>query len=86
MQSPLVGVTFINAIIFGTYGNVLRRLPEDNSRSRFIAGAIAGTCQSGVACPMEVGLVALMIQIYQIIISANLAVKNKTKHCIIIYT
>ncbi|RDD44895.1 Mitochondrial basic amino acids transporter [Trichoplax sp. H2] len=53
MQSPLVGVTFINAIIFGTYGNILRRLPDDNSRSRFIAGSIAGTFQSGVACPME---------------------------------
>lgn len=40
ISSPLAGLAFINAIVFGVYGNTLKSLGEngDAIRSHFIAG------------------------------------------------
>lgn len=64
MTSPLAGVAFINALIFGVYGNVQRSLPFPESlQSIFVAGATAGLSQSFICCPME--LVKLRMQIQE---------------------
>jgi solute carrier family 25 carnitine/acylcarnitine transporter 20/29 len=48
MSSPLAGVAAINAITFGVYGNVLRRLEDPASVSSVVtAGAAAGLIQVG---------------------------------------
>ncbi|XP_022917808.2 mitochondrial basic amino acids transporter-like [Onthophagus taurus] len=54
MSSPLVGVSGINAIIFGVYGITQRYISQDNSIfSHFIAGGMAGFCQSILTGPVE---------------------------------
>jgi solute carrier family 25 carnitine/acylcarnitine transporter 20/29 len=46
MSSPLAGVAAINAITFGVYGNVLRRMEDPTSvTSVMTAGAAAGLIQ-----------------------------------------
>ncbi len=48
MASPLVGVAAINAVGFGVYGNVQRRLPDpDSIGSAAVAGMVAGFAQVG---------------------------------------
>ncbi|KTF83775.1 hypothetical protein cypCar_00045362, partial [Cyprinus carpio] len=37
--SPMMGLTFINAIVFGVQGNTMRRLGEDTPMNQFLAGA-----------------------------------------------
>lgn len=40
---PLAGVAVVNAIVFGVYGNTLRRLSNpDSLTSQYLAGATAG--------------------------------------------
>eukprot|EP00058_Branchiostoma_floridae_P020005 XP_002605495.1 hypothetical protein BRAFLDRAFT_92916 [Branchiostoma floridae] len=53
MTSPLVGLTFINAITFGVHGNVHRTLGEGRLLNTFLAGAAAGAVSSIVCSPME---------------------------------
>ncbi|XP_019622490.1 PREDICTED: mitochondrial basic amino acids transporter-like [Branchiostoma belcheri] len=53
MTSPLIGLTFINAIVFGVHGNLLRTLGEGRLLNTFLAGAAAGAVQSVVCSPME---------------------------------
>jgi hypothetical protein len=46
MMSPLFGVAAINAVGFGVYGNVQRRLPDpDSIGSAAVAGMTAGFVQ-----------------------------------------
>ena len=62
MASPMAGVAFINALIFGVYGNVQRRLDDPTSLgAHAVAGAVAGLSQAVVASPME--LVKTRIQV-----------------------
>lgn len=43
LSSPMVGVAAINAIVFGMYGFIQRRMPNPKSLSSvFVAGAAAG--------------------------------------------
>ena len=51
--SPMMGLTFINAIVFGVQGNAMRRLAKDTPLNQFLAGASAGTIQCVICCPME---------------------------------
>ncbi|XP_046962746.1 mitochondrial basic amino acids transporter-like [Vanessa cardui] len=52
--APLGGVAGINAIVFGTYGNTKRMLPNpDSLMSYAIAGGAAGTLQSFACAPVE---------------------------------
>lgn len=78
MTSPLAGVAFINALIFGVYGNIQRRLPDPNSlQTVALAGAIAGVAQSIICCPME--LVKLRMQIQDDMIKqSSLSPRTKT--------
>ena len=46
LSSPLIGVSFINAIGFGVYGNVLRQLEDPTSiQSVAVAGMASGLIQ-----------------------------------------
>jgi len=62
MASPLVGLTFINAIVFGVQGNVLRKFEKPTILSNFIAGATAGGLQCIICCPMELAKTRVQIQ------------------------
>uniref|UniRef100_A0A1B6DEN6 Mitochondrial basic amino acids transporter n=2 Tax=Clastoptera arizonana TaxID=38151 RepID=A0A1B6DEN6_9HEMI len=63
MSSPMAGVAVVNAVVFGVYGNVQRKLPDPESlKSYFIAGACAGLGQSVIASPMEMVKTRLQIQ------------------------
>jgi solute carrier family 25 carnitine/acylcarnitine transporter 20/29 len=49
LSSPLYGLTFINAIVFGVYGNAIRVLgDEHNLKHEFLAGSVSQDymCQS----------------------------------------
>ncbi|KAI9565283.1 hypothetical protein GHT06_009068 [Daphnia sinensis] len=63
MSSPMASVAVINAMIFGVYGNVQRRLSEPESlRSHALAGSVAGLVQSFVCSPMELVKTRIQIQ------------------------
>lgn len=54
MSSPIIGVSLINAVIFGVYGETQRHIPDPNSlTSCFISGAIAGFAQSPICSLIE---------------------------------
>lgn len=64
ISSPLAGLAFINAIVFGVYGNTLKALGEngDAIRSHFIAGSMAGAAQCAICSPMELAKLRLQLQ------------------------
>lgn len=63
MSSPMAGVAVVNAIVFGVYGNIQRKLPDpDAVSSHFIAGSSAGFAQSFVCSPMELAKTRLQLQ------------------------
>ena len=63
MSSPMAGVAVINALIFGVYGNVQRRLADpDSLQSHAFAGAVAGFSQSVISSPMELVKTRIQIQ------------------------
>lgn len=63
MSSPLGGVAFVNAIVFGVYGNVQRITDNPESlKSHFLAGSAAGLIQSFVCSPMELAKTRLQLQ------------------------
>lgn len=61
MLSPMAGIGFINAIIFGVQANVFRVL-EPGLSGQCISGAVAGAVQSIVCCPMELAKTRVQIQ------------------------
>ncbi|XP_011309823.1 mitochondrial basic amino acids transporter-like [Fopius arisanus] len=63
MTSPMAGVAFINALIFGAYGEAQRHSsrPDDLS-THFLAGAAAGLVQSPVAAPLELTKTRMQLQ------------------------
>ncbi|XP_032804030.1 mitochondrial basic amino acids transporter [Petromyzon marinus] len=60
--SPMMGLTFINAIVFGVQGNAMRRLGQDSPRNQFLAGSAAGVIQCVIACPMELAKTRMQLQ------------------------
>lgn len=63
IASPVAGVAFVNAVIFGVYGNVQRHHPEpDSLRAHFLAGSTAGLAQSIICSPMELVKTRLQLQ------------------------
>ena len=60
--SPMMGLTFINAIVFGVQGNAMRSLGRDTPMNQFLAGAAAGAIQSVICCPMELAKTRLQMQ------------------------
>lgn len=67
LSSPLAGVAFINAIVFGVYGNAQRLSANPNSyKTHFLAGATAGLIQSLICSPMELAKTRLQLQTNQL--------------------
>lgn len=62
LGSPLMGLTFINALVFGVQGNTLRALGQDTPLHQFLAGAAAGAIQCVICCPMELAKTRLQVQ------------------------
>ncbi|XP_077989643.1 mitochondrial basic amino acids transporter-like [Glandiceps talaboti] len=62
LLSPLAGLGFINAIIFGVQANTLRVLGDQTLSSHMIAGSAAGGVQCIIACPMELAKVRMQLQ------------------------
>jgi len=63
ISSPMAGVTAVNAILFGVYGNVQRNMPNPDSLvSVFLAGSTAGILQAVVCSPMELAKTRLQLQ------------------------
>ncbi|KAG5857502.1 hypothetical protein ANANG_G00020130 [Anguilla anguilla] len=60
--SPMMGLTFINAIVFGVQGNAMRRLGKDTPLNQFLAGAAAGAIQCVICCPMELAKTRMQMQ------------------------
>ncbi|KAJ8982882.1 hypothetical protein NQ317_004312, partial [Molorchus minor] len=62
VTSPLLGVAGINAIVFGVYGNVQRKLSNpDSLASHALAGGTAGLFQSFICSPMELAKSRLQV-------------------------
>ncbi|XP_041661931.1 mitochondrial basic amino acids transporter [Cheilinus undulatus] len=60
--SPMMGLTFINAIVFGVQGNTMRLLGQDTPMNQFLAGAAAGAIQCVICCPMELAKTRMQMQ------------------------
>ncbi|KAG7248735.1 hypothetical protein CRUP_005530, partial [Coryphaenoides rupestris] len=60
--SPMMGLTFINAIVFGVHGQAMRMLGRDTPTNQFLAGAAAGAIQSVICCPIELAKTRLQMQ------------------------
>uniref|UniRef100_A0A671LMS9 Mitochondrial basic amino acids transporter n=1 Tax=Sinocyclocheilus anshuiensis TaxID=1608454 RepID=A0A671LMS9_9TELE len=60
--SPMMGLTFINAIVFGMQGNAMRVLGADTPLHQFLAGAAAGFIQCVICCPMELAKTRMQMQ------------------------
>ncbi|KAF7231250.1 mitochondrial basic amino acids transporter isoform X1 [Nothobranchius furzeri] len=60
--SPMMGLAFINAIVFGVQGNAMRLLGKDTPTHQFAAGAAAGTIQCVICCPMELAKTRMQMQ------------------------
>ncbi|XP_077286084.1 mitochondrial basic amino acids transporter-like [Arctopsyche grandis] len=62
VTSPMAGVAFVNAVVFGVYGGVQRRCSEpDSLSSHAIAGAAAGLLQSFICSPVELAKTRLQL-------------------------
>lgn len=67
MSSPMIGVSVINAIVFGVYGNVQRTSSNpDSYMSHFLAGSVAGLAQSIICSPMELAKTQLQLQTHKL--------------------
>ncbi|KOC70144.1 Mitochondrial carnitine/acylcarnitine carrier protein CACL [Habropoda laboriosa] len=63
MSSPVAGVAMVNAIIFGVYGEIQRRIPDSTSLySHFVAGALTGIAQSPISSPIELVKMRMQLQ------------------------
>ncbi|XP_064484642.1 mitochondrial basic amino acids transporter-like [Ornithodoros turicata] len=63
LTSPMAGVAFINAVVFGVYGNVQRQLgTPDSVAVHFASGIAAGTVQSLIGSPIELAKTRLQVQ------------------------
>lgn len=58
----MMGLTFINAIVFGVQGNTMRLLGRDSVTNQFLAGAAAGSIQCIICCPMELAKTRMQMQ------------------------
>lgn len=72
MTFPLLTCGALNSILFGVYGNELRRLQtlcktdaerrDEFAQNVFLAGSTAGLIHSLVACPIELVKIRLQTQ------------------------
>ncbi|OQR70162.1 mitochondrial carnitine/acylcarnitine carrier protein CACL-like [Tropilaelaps mercedesae] len=63
MTSPMAGIPFVNAILFGVYGTTRKLFTDQDSLStHFCAGMVAGGVQSAITSPMELIKTRLQLQ------------------------
>lgn len=63
VSSPLFGLGFINAVVFGVQGNVHRQFEDpDSLKSLFISGGVAGFAQTFICSPMELTKTIIQVQ------------------------
>jgi len=63
LTSPLYGIAFINAIVFGVEGAVHRHMRDKTSLwSHFRSGALAGLAQTVICSPMELAKTRMQVQ------------------------
>ena len=62
MASPLVGLTFVNTLVFGVQGNIMRQYEQPTLFSHFLAGGLAGGLQSFISGPLELGKIRMQVQ------------------------
>lgn len=62
MASPLLGLSFINAIVFGVQAEAMEVLGPETVFTHFISGAFAGTVQSFICSPMELAKIKMQVQ------------------------
>jgi len=74
MSSPLVGLSFINAIVFGVEAQSRKYFGDKSLASHFLSGATAGGVQTIICCPMELAKTQMQIQG----IGTNRTMKYKT--------
>lgn len=60
--SPMMGLTFINTIVFGVQGQTMRLLGQDTPTNQFLAGSAAGAIQCVICCPMELAKTRMQMQ------------------------
>ncbi|XP_074069184.1 mitochondrial basic amino acids transporter isoform X2 [Macrotis lagotis] len=58
----MMGLTFINALVFGVQGNTIRILGKDTPMNQFLAGSAAGAIQCVICCPMELAKTRMQLQ------------------------
>lgn len=77
MSSPLAGLSFVNAIVFGVYGNVQRLCTDPESlQTHALAGGVAGFYQSIICSPMELAKTRMQLE-------DSSPIKHKSSlHCI----
>lgn len=84
VSSPMAGIAFINAIVFGVYGNVQRQFIDATSlTSHFVAGFTAGTVQSFVCSPMELAKTRMQLQSKWKLTSKNLISYRGPLDCLV---
>lgn len=78
MSSPLVGLSFINAIVFGVEAQSRYYFGSTGVLSHFLSGATAGGVQALVCCPMELAKTLMQVQGIGKKSSAKQTLKYKT--------
>jgi len=62
MSAPLIGLGFINALVFGVQAQTSAALGEPTVKNNFLGGAIAGAVQSLLTSPMELAKTQMQVQ------------------------
>lgn len=62
MASPMLSLTFINALVFGVQANVMRLFDTPTLFSHWASGATAGAIQSVIAGPMELAKIRMQME------------------------
>ena len=62
MSSPLIGVSFINGLVFGVQPHALDYFGDTSVKAHFAAGFIAGAVQAFAASPMELAKTQMQVQ------------------------
>jgi len=62
MQSPLIGLSVINAIVFGVEAQTISLLGKDTTKTHFVSGMVAGAVQCVICSPMELAKTQMQVQ------------------------
>nr|CAB3266176.1 mitochondrial basic amino acids transporter [Phallusia mammillata] len=62
MSSPLLGLSLINAIVFGVQAQTIAAFGRETTFTHFASGAFAGAVQSVICSPMELAKTKMQVQ------------------------